>query len=1011
MAEAPAPAPAAPPVDPEGLKDRLYNAIEQANIVKIRKALEAGASANYPADGVRDRKSPIVHYMMGTNVSDPDGPEIDIKIVRLLLDAGANPNGNMDDDPPIVHLADYSNIVSLLLEKGADPNVMVDEKTTLLNFFIDSNANIDSILAVIDAVGVDLNARGPDDKTTPLEKAIRKRNIQIVERLLLKGANPNLVSPDQDSPLYVAVAANYPDMVRLLVERGANPNQPSKTGYMPIHIAHNPDSIAILRAGGADMNARNPRGETAIVSEILRKKSMSIHLTIKALIENGADPNIPAPDGYTPLYIALDENKEKVVIELLKGGANPNVNQEDGTPVVKLVLEDLNYGIAAGDVDRFQGYSRILREMIARGLDPNIRLEDGEGILHNLIGTACGSPDGLVLLQELVRLGANPNAVDDTGMTPLDIVVFLNIRRNLRAIVDIGFDPNAISPQGTATLHRIVDRPTGGAGNWTPKEIEIRVYNAVRLPGIDINIRNRAGETALHIAARRNNASAVEALVNSGADKSLRVGGEGPTALELAADENVKRILRGYAGKSRETIGLFERIFENPANISICPVCLAFADREDGCRYMSHICKPGERVEKLYNRYKGGGVYSLNKIEWCTECGRICDTEHRHYQLAPIDVERPGLAPVDPARAPLVGGILVHYLPDCRPSGGGGLEEKFLRFYELIKAYRELQARVETATLQDAKLKAIRAYWDGPFDEGRTPEDQVIRRQLRDLAGLLRSPPPPGSTPEQTDEWNARVASLKTFGIDMSVFPEDAPPVGPAEVAAPDVPRPEADRELLPIIINNPAGPAAAGGAGGNFCVANLGPHEDGRPTFQLRHRQPDGRVYTHPPAEAICGEDLVSLINSGAFTGKCPINPDVCKADIHPDELDAFGDQIPEEFRRNYRSKYNRLKAGLLAGGGRRKTYRKKSRRATGRKRRGGRLDPEVAQQLFREMDESEYVCSFATRLPLTLDLPLSRPVSRAGVPTESPLPVSFGPESPPPSRSQSRTGPPTAL
>jgi hypothetical protein len=177
-----------------------------------------------------------------------------------------------------------------------------------------------------------------------------------------------------------------------------------------------------------------------------------------------------------------------------------------------------------------------------------------------------------------------------------------------------------------------------------------------------------------------------------------------------------------------------------------------------------------------------------------------------------------------------------------------------------------------------------------------------------------------------------------------------------AEPDAPDFPRPEADRDLLPITVNANAGPAAAGGGGGAFCVVELGPHPDNRPTFRFRHRQPNGSVYEHPEEEAICGEDLVRSINSKPlFDGKCVSNPDVCKADLHPDELDALGDQVPEEYRRNYRSKFNRLKVGRL-GGGRRKTYRKKSRRATGRRQQGGKFD---IQKMFRPLDENEYECA----------------------------------------------------
>jgi hypothetical protein len=430
-------------------------------------------------------------------------------------------------------------------------------------------------------------------------------------------------------------------------------------------------------------------------------------------------------------------------------------------------------------------------------------------------------------------------------------------------------------------------------------------------------------------------------------------GAETPLAIDLATDESVKAELRGYTGKTRESIALFDRVFENPADISLCPVCLAFSDRESGCRYMKHICKPEERDETLFRRFRGTAVPHVDKIEWCTECGRICNTYHQHYNVAPYTMARPGLAPVDPARG--AQGI-AHFLPDCRPSGGGGLEEKFLRFYHLIQEFAKLEAEGDRITQQAAKRRAVLAAWNGPSDEGRTVEEQGIRQNLRNLAELLRNPPAAGAPPPEVDAWNARVLSLKTFGINPEVFPPDRAPV--VEPPVPDFPRPEADRDLLPIQVPRPPVPpgGAAAGPVGTYCLAEAGPHDDGRPTFRLRHRQPDGRIHEHPVEEAICGEDLVTLINSGVFTGKCPINTDVCKADLHPDELDAFGDQITEAARQNYRSKYNRLKSGQLLMGGRRKTYRKKSRRATGRRQRGGKLD---ANKMFRRLGDDEYECA----------------------------------------------------
>jgi hypothetical protein len=742
-----------------------------------------------------------------------------------------------------------------------------------------------------------------------------------------------------------------PEMIRLFLERGANANMTTQTGLPAIHIAVLPVSIAALAAGGADLNIKNVRGETPLTS-MLKKRGAYRENGAQALIAAGADPNAPNAAGESPLFLALLSGLSATVLALLEKGADPREVRGPGDPVhaiflmVTSFIDEVGYG---GNEVLLAQYEMVILEMLRRGVSPDVRGSDNETILHMLVGFS-KYPRILSLIEQLVRAGFNPNAIADDGMTPLENLAYMG-GRNAPRLIALGFDPNFKNPDGTALLHRIANRPFG-PGHQDAKQLEKATATALRFPGIDINLRNGAGETALHLAARRNNLEVVRLLVNSGADKTIRVGEA--LAVDLATDENVKNLLRGYAGKSRETVGLLERVFENPANVSMCPICLAFTDRDDGCRYMTHICKQDERHEPLYQAFRGRDGHRLNKIEWCTECGRICNNHHQHYNLAPHD-RIPDLAPIDAARAPAAAGAVVHYLPDCRPSGGGGLEEKFLRFYQLIQEWTKLQAEGDRVTQDEAKRRAILAAWNGPSDERRTAEEQAVRQNLRDLAGLLRAPPAAGAPPPEVDAWNARVLSLKTFGIKPEAFPADKPPVA-AEPDAPDFPRPEADRDLLPITVNANAGPAAAGGGGGAFCVVELGPHPDNRPTFRFRHRQPNGSVYEHPEEEAICGEDLVRSINSKPlFDGKCVSNPDVCKADLHPDEVDALGDQVPEDFRRNYRSKFNRLKVGRL-GGGRRQTYRKKSRKATSRRQRGGKFD---LQKMFRQLDEDEYTCA----------------------------------------------------
>ena len=135
--------------------------------------------------------------------------------------------------------------------------------------------------------------------------------------------------------------------------------------------------------------------------------------------------------------------------------------------------------------------------------------------------------------------------------------------------------------------------------------------------------------------------------------------------------------LTPWEGFSRGDMEKLDSIFSEDANnYSCCPVCLRYVQRADGCMYMSHNCyaEPGANTvdEHWYNMYKN----EEGKIFWCTICGRIC-LGHRHYVLGATKGKL-DLVPLRPGSDP--------FAKDCAGEGGGGIQEKLVRF----TAFREL---------------------------------------------------------------------------------------------------------------------------------------------------------------------------------------------------------------------------------------------------------------------------------------------------------------------------------
>ena len=77
------------------------------------------------------------------------------------------------------------------------------------------------------------------------------------------------------------------------------------------------ESIKMLASSGADVNAQDCLGATALLL-VMRNPDVP---TVKFLLAHGADPNIAANDGTTPLYMAKQAKNADLITLLQNAGA------------------------------------------------------------------------------------------------------------------------------------------------------------------------------------------------------------------------------------------------------------------------------------------------------------------------------------------------------------------------------------------------------------------------------------------------------------------------------------------------------------------------------------------------------------------------------------------------------------------------------------------------------------------------------------------------------------------
>lgn len=131
-----------------------------------------------------------------------------------------------------------------------------------------------------------------NDGTLPIQKAIVKDNIEVVQLLLDKGAK---VNPENNAaPLLFAASSG---MVDFLTKKGADVSASDSTGNSLLHASKDIKIIKTLLQHKANINQQNENGETP-----LAKAAQTGNADIfEYLLQNGADPAMTDQQGKTAL--------------------------------------------------------------------------------------------------------------------------------------------------------------------------------------------------------------------------------------------------------------------------------------------------------------------------------------------------------------------------------------------------------------------------------------------------------------------------------------------------------------------------------------------------------------------------------------------------------------------------------------------------------------------------------------------------------------------------------------
>lgn len=238
---------------------------------------------------------------------------------------------------------------------------------------------------------------------------------------------------------------------------------PSSAAFRLLNARHH-KKLAALLAAGEDANQRSPEGKTLLFEACASEQPAAV----QALLEHGANPNLPTADGGLPLHEAMRHNDVALLDRLLDAGADPAAQ-----PVAARGSTALYQGAIAGSLDAL----KRLAERAGDRLDWNAGVRDGPsplmgavnndqpGIARWLIGQGVdlerpvGNEKATALVQACARglpqmldvllaAGANPNATNAQGQTPLHMLASHDanaVRGLVQQLLDAGADLGALN--------------------------------------------------------------------------------------------------------------------------------------------------------------------------------------------------------------------------------------------------------------------------------------------------------------------------------------------------------------------------------------------------------------------------------------------------------------------------------------------------------------------------------------------------------------------------------------
>ena len=348
-----------------------------------------------------------------------------------------------------------------------------------------------SLIKRMRILGADLQAQGGRFGSA-LATAAWRGNVQICRYLLANGTDVDVADESCVTPLLIACAEGHLNIVSLFLEYDAN-------------------------IYATDIDERSPLGMACYHGNVE---------VVELLLEHNVPPSIVFKDGRTPLGLACVSGQIGVVEFLLAHSADITTTDSAGAIALH---------IACGSGPR-EAVEVLLKQHKDLSIDATTFLDnDGWTALH--YASLRGNPE---IAKMLLEHGFDHSATNKDDLAPLQIAVREGQLATVQLLLESGAD-GAVQTKEKLTLLQLaairghleivkflLSHDGGGGGGG----------------GGNCLATDKYGETALHKAARRGKVDVVQALLDAGADYSIKAEDDKWTALHYAANSGHTDIVK-----------------------------------------------------------------------------------------------------------------------------------------------------------------------------------------------------------------------------------------------------------------------------------------------------------------------------------------------------------------------------------------------------------------------------------------------------------------------------------